>query len=145
MEKFQHLLVTFSWLIPFIIFCVLWDTVWKLIGLWKAARNNDLTWFICIGVFNTIGILPLIYILMDKKKRENISSVSWFQCWGNSEYNCSNIFKDSYELQNHCSTFSLWTGDGYCNSFLDFFQCWAHILVGNLYNLCLFHCIKNFR
>lgn len=73
MEKFQRLLVSFSWLIPFIIFCVLWDTLWKLIGLWKAGRNNDLIWFICIGIFNTMGILPIIYLFMDKKKRENIS------------------------------------------------------------------------
>ena len=150
MDKFQRLLVTFSWLIPFIIFCVIWDTLWKLIGLWKAGRNNDLIWFICIGIFNTMGILPIIYLLMDKKKRENISSGSWLQSW--SKYTSKTHFRylkfiliDQYELQNHFSTFSFWTGNGYCNSFLDSFQCWAYILVGNLYNLCLFHCIKNFR
>ena len=68
MERLQQFLVTFSWLLPFIIFCALWDTVWKLIGMWKAGRNNELVWFICIAVFNTLGILPIIYILMDKKK-----------------------------------------------------------------------------
>ena len=68
MERLQQFLVAFSWLLPFIIFCALWDTVWKLIGMWKAGRKNELVWFICIAVFNTLGILPIIYILMDKKK-----------------------------------------------------------------------------
>jgi hypothetical protein len=48
----------------------IWDGVWKLIALWRAARNKDLGWFICIGVINTIGILPIIYLLTHKKKVE---------------------------------------------------------------------------
>ena len=41
----------------------IWDAVWKDIGMWKSARNNQLGWFICIMIFNTIGILPIVYIL----------------------------------------------------------------------------------
>ena len=59
------------WLIPTIIILAIWDTVWKLIALWKAARNNHLAWFICIAIFNTIGILPIVYILMNKKKSDS--------------------------------------------------------------------------
>jgi hypothetical protein len=40
----------------------------KLMALWKSARNNHLAWFICIAIINTIGILPIVYILMHKKK-----------------------------------------------------------------------------
>jgi hypothetical protein len=47
-----------AWLIPLII----WDAVWKGIGMWKAGRNNQLAWFICILIFNTVGILPIIYL-----------------------------------------------------------------------------------
>ena len=54
--------------ITFIILLAVWDIVWKFIGLWKAARNNHLAWFICIGLFNTIGILPIVYILLHKNK-----------------------------------------------------------------------------
>jgi hypothetical protein len=36
--------------------------------MWKAARNSHLAWFICIFIFNTIGILPIIYILIHKEK-----------------------------------------------------------------------------
>jgi hypothetical protein len=56
------------WLIPVIVILTIWDVIWKLIALWKAAQNNHLTWYICIAVFNTIGILPIIYILKYKKK-----------------------------------------------------------------------------
>jgi hypothetical protein len=68
MEKLQHLQETFPWLLPLIIILALWEGVWKLIAMWKAARNNHLTWFICISLINTVGILPIVYILMQKKK-----------------------------------------------------------------------------
>ncbi len=45
-----------------------WDAVMKLIAMWKAARNSHKAWFILIAIFNTIGILPLIYILMHREK-----------------------------------------------------------------------------
>jgi hypothetical protein len=56
------------WLIPVIIIVAAWDTVWKLIAMWKAAQNKHLIWFICIFFFNTIGILPIIYILINKEE-----------------------------------------------------------------------------
>ncbi len=70
MENFYELVSRFVWFIPLFIFFTLWDGVWKLIGMWKAGRNNDLAWFICIAIFNTMGILPIIYILLEKKKSE---------------------------------------------------------------------------
>jgi hypothetical protein len=59
------------WLIPVIIIVAIWDSVWKLIAMWKAARNNHLAWFICIFIFNTMGILPIIYILINKNKSDS--------------------------------------------------------------------------
>ena len=59
------------WLIPVIIIVAIWDTVWKLIAMWKAAQNKHLAWFICIFIFNTIGILPIIYILINKEKQNS--------------------------------------------------------------------------
>ena len=46
----------------------IWDTVWKAIGMWKSARNNQIAWFICILIFNTAGILPIIYIAWFQRK-----------------------------------------------------------------------------
>jgi len=56
-------------LIPVIILLALWDGVWKVIGMWKSARNKQLVWFICIAVFNTIGILPIVYLTLCQKDR----------------------------------------------------------------------------
>lgn len=56
------------WLIPLIILLVIWDTVWKMIALWKSARNNHMVWFIFLGIINSLGILPIIYLLIQRKK-----------------------------------------------------------------------------
>ena len=57
-------------LMPVILILVLWDMVWKAIAMWRSARNNELVWFICIAVFNTLGILPIIYLILNKKHKE---------------------------------------------------------------------------
>ena len=48
---------------------IIWQTVWKGIGLWKSGRNNQLGWFIAMFIFNTAGILPIIYIAFFQKKK----------------------------------------------------------------------------
>ena len=50
-----------------IILLAIWDGVWKLIALWKSARHDQLAWFICLAIFNTAGILPILYILFFQK------------------------------------------------------------------------------
>ncbi|MCL5730159.1 MAG: DUF5652 family protein [Candidatus Pacearchaeota archaeon] len=52
----------------FVLACV-WDSVWKAIGLWKSGRNKQVAWFVCIFIFNTLGILPIIYLLFFQKHR----------------------------------------------------------------------------
>ena len=39
----------------------LWELAWKGLGLWRAARNSHRWWFVSILVFNTLGILPILY------------------------------------------------------------------------------------
>jgi len=41
---------------------VVWEAVWKGIGLWKAARNSQRNWFIALLLLNTACILPIVYI-----------------------------------------------------------------------------------
>jgi len=50
-----------------IVVLAIWDGVWKLIALWKSARNNQLAWFICLAIFNTVGILPILYLQFFQK------------------------------------------------------------------------------
>jgi len=51
------------WLICLLVLAVVWDCTWKLIAMWKSARRGQLAWYICLAVFNTLGILPIIYLL----------------------------------------------------------------------------------
>jgi Family of unknown function (DUF5652) len=48
----------------------IWEAVWKGIALWKSGKNKQLAWFVCIFIFNTVGILPIIYLLFFQKKTE---------------------------------------------------------------------------
>ena len=53
-------------LVMFVILIVLlaiWDGIWKVIAMRKSARNGQLAWYICLAIFNTAGILPILYIL----------------------------------------------------------------------------------
>ena len=67
----------FDWGFPFlaaifwfiILLAVVWEAVWKGIALWRAGRNAHLAWFICLFIFNTLGILPIIYIFAFSKKK----------------------------------------------------------------------------
>ncbi|KHO53816.1 MAG: hypothetical protein QT05_C0001G0038 [archaeon GW2011_AR13] len=65
------------WVLILLVLLVIWEVVWKLIALWKSARNNDLVWFILIALLNTVGILPIIYIFFfsEKKKISVISKI----------------------------------------------------------------------
>ncbi|MDO8341184.1 MAG: DUF5652 family protein [Candidatus Woesebacteria bacterium] len=47
-------------LIPFLVF----DLILKGIALWKSAKNGQKVWFITLLIVNSIGILPLIYLLL---------------------------------------------------------------------------------
>ncbi len=42
----------------------LWSVVWKGIALWKAARRDQLGWYLALLVLNTVGLLPMIYIFL---------------------------------------------------------------------------------
>lgn len=50
------------WVIALIVVAIIWEAVWKLIGMWKAAKDSSVPWFIVLAIFNTVGILPILYI-----------------------------------------------------------------------------------
>ena len=39
----------------------------KGLALYKAARKESIVWFWVILVFNTLGILPLLYLIFSRK------------------------------------------------------------------------------
>ncbi len=48
------------------------EIILKGISLYRSARNGQKCWFVAILILNTIGILPLIYLLFfsEKKKKK---------------------------------------------------------------------------
>ena len=42
----------------------------KGLALWKAARKNQMYWFIALLVLNTAGILPAVYLLIDRASKK---------------------------------------------------------------------------
>jgi methionyl-tRNA synthetase len=48
---------------PWLIAVVIWSAIWKMIAMWKSAKNNHMTMFIIIAILNTAGVLEIIYLI----------------------------------------------------------------------------------
>ncbi|MFC1756235.1 DUF5652 family protein [Patescibacteria group bacterium] len=48
----------------------LWDVMWKGFGLWRASQNKAKGWFVAILVLNTVGVVPIVYLILDKYKKK---------------------------------------------------------------------------
>jgi hypothetical protein len=51
------------------VFLAIWETVWKALALWRAAKNDSTPWFVVLMIFNTIGMLPILYLYVFGKKK----------------------------------------------------------------------------
>ncbi len=51
-----------------VVLVFLLDLVLRALALWRAARANQTAWFIALLIFNTVGILPLVYLLFFAKE-----------------------------------------------------------------------------
>lgn len=49
---------------------VIREMIWKAIALWKAGTKKQLARFVCLFIFNTAGILPILYLIFRQKKEE---------------------------------------------------------------------------
>ena len=47
-----------------LIVIMIWEVIWKGIGLWHSAQNKQKGWFVAILILNTLGLLPIIYLLL---------------------------------------------------------------------------------
>lgn len=45
------------------------DLVLKGFALWRAAKRGQQVWFVALLVVNSLGILPAIYLLLNKNKK----------------------------------------------------------------------------
>jgi len=60
---------------------VVWSMIWTGIALWYAGKHQQKGWFVALFVLNTIGILPIIYLLVfrprnSKENRERSQRVT---------------------------------------------------------------------
>jgi hypothetical protein len=66
-QQFAPIRAMIGWiwlLIPFFIL----ELILKGYALWRAGRNNQPVWFVFLLILNTVGILPLIYLLFFQRR-----------------------------------------------------------------------------
>ena len=63
---FDHNFGLFGLLIPFAIF----DLILRGFALWRSAKKDQNVWFIALLVVNSMGILPLIYLILNRDQKE---------------------------------------------------------------------------
>ncbi len=59
----------------------IWSLIWEGLGLWHSARNKQKGWFLAILILNTLGLLPIIYLIWFKPKakiaaRETVQKIT---------------------------------------------------------------------
>lgn len=57
--------------IVLLVLLMVWEAVRKGIALWKAGTKKHLARFVCLFIFNTAGLLPIIYLAFFQKKGKN--------------------------------------------------------------------------
>ncbi|MFN3301561.1 MAG: DUF5652 family protein [Patescibacteria group bacterium] len=54
---------------PLFYLIIIWSLIWKGLALWRAAKNDHQIWFIALLIFNTAGILEILYYFIFGKKK----------------------------------------------------------------------------
>ena len=58
----------FAGLTSLLLILLILDILLRALALWKSARADQLGWFVALMVLNTMGILPIIYLLFFTRK-----------------------------------------------------------------------------
>lgn len=53
---------------------IVFDLALRGYALYKAAKNNQPVWFVALLLVNSVGILPIIYLLFFAPKQDDSSS-----------------------------------------------------------------------
>lgn len=69
MENYELIHESLVRFLPWIILLAVWELIWKMFALWKSARNNHKYWFVGIALLNTLGMLPILYLLKYKNQK----------------------------------------------------------------------------
>ena len=66
-DYFNQIAVELGVSVWLLVVIVAWSLIWKLLGMWKSARKGSVIWFIILALFNTVGVLPILYIFIFSK------------------------------------------------------------------------------
>ncbi|HRY31268.1 MAG TPA: DUF5652 family protein [Candidatus Paceibacterota bacterium] len=58
------------------ILILIWVLAWKGKALWIAAKKDSIKWFVALLVFQTMGILDILYIFFFSKDRESSDTIN---------------------------------------------------------------------
>lgn len=60
-------------ILAFLFMLVVWSYAWKGLGMWHAAKRKEPWWFAAMLIFNSAGILEIIYLfVVAKVKRKEL-------------------------------------------------------------------------
>ena len=66
-----------QWLLGGLLIISIWMIVWKGLALWHASQNKQKGWFIAFLVLNTLGLLPIIYLIWFKPvSKEEVKKIN---------------------------------------------------------------------
>lgn len=57
---------------------LIWSLFWKGLALWKAARYNQVNWFLVILIVNLVGIVEIVYLFGFAKTKMKLSELKFW-------------------------------------------------------------------
>lgn len=52
-----------------VIIVSVWSMIWKGFALYRAGANHSPAWFVVLLIFNTVGILEILYLFVFSKRK----------------------------------------------------------------------------
>ncbi len=50
-----------------LIILIAWEVAWKGLALWRASHNDQIDWFVALLIINSVGVLPILYLVFHPK------------------------------------------------------------------------------
>jgi Family of unknown function (DUF5652) len=58
-----------GWITALIVLITIVDLILRGLALWRSARAGQSVWFVVLLIVNTAGILPAIYLLLNRNRQ----------------------------------------------------------------------------
>ena len=58
-----------AWVIPVLVVLAVIDWILRGIAMWHSARREQPVWFVALLVIASVGILPIIYLLVNRGRK----------------------------------------------------------------------------